>query len=101
MKVTAHNYSNGPRGLEYSGFRADMFIDGKLAARVWNDGNGGPNAYQWMGDYANHRGFTPPKAVQDWLDSLPPVSYHGHSIQLDLDCVFEDAIDAYRAARAN
>ena len=94
MKLTVSNYREGQMGLEYHGFRTDLFIDGTLAATVHNDGNGGPNAYQWKGPYAVNNGL--PQAVRSWLDSLPTVTYFGHELKRDLDWVVADAIEAQK-----
>lgn len=100
MKLTIHNYRESQMGLEYHGFRTDLFIDGFLAATVWNDGNGGPNAYQWKGKYADHKGFKPPMDVQAWLDSLPTVPYYGHDLKRDLDCMVDEAVEQHMAKAA-
>lgn len=94
MKLTINNYSESPMGLEYHGFRLNLFIDGQLAATVHNDGNGGPNTYQWKGKYEGHKGFRAPQDVQDWLASLPTISYYGHDLKRDLDCMVDEALQA-------
>lgn len=96
MKLTVSNYSEGPMGLEYHGFRLNLFLDGSIAATVHNDGNGGSNTYQWKGPYAAHKGYRPPQAVQNWLDSLPTITYFGHELKRDLDCMVEEAIEAQK-----
>jgi len=92
MKLTVTDYRPSPVGLEYAGFQATLHIDDTPAARVWNDGNGGPNAYQWIGPYTGHTGFQPPADVQAWLATLPPVTHYGYEIQRDLDCMVEEAL---------
>jgi len=79
-------------------FIADLFINGELAAEVRSNGNGGAYLYRWTGKYAGHKGFFPPKDVQDWLDSLQPMTYYGKTIKRDLDCMVDETFGMPRTA---
>ena len=56
---------------ETTAFNAELWIDGKLAAHVENDGGGGPNFLRWVDMMHGKSAFQ--KAFDAWTEAMPPV----------------------------
>jgi hypothetical protein len=96
MKMTVKNYKHMNIGHEGGALKCDLFIDGVLAAKVENMGDGGPNRYQWVG-YASQ--WMTPANVQAFVDAQPEQKMAGMMCKPDLDCLVDDAIFDFQVAK--
>ena len=100
-KITVSKYKHCHSGMEGDAFSCDMAVDGVLCASVSNDGNGGPNFYQWKD---NPKARDARKLVNAYVASLPlDMRFGPPGIQPNLDCVLyntmRDAQEQKRLAR--
>lgn len=67
-------------------FTCTLYVDGKKAASVSQDGHGGGNDYRWSDpDLA--------KRVHTYAESLPDVAFDGGFLSNDLDLTIENLIN--------
>ena len=69
-------------------FSAEIWVDGRLLARVRNEGRGGSNNY----DFNLTTDGTRWKEFSDWCKAQPPHVSQGYTIPCDTDLVIYDLI---------
>ncbi len=71
------------------GYTCKIYLDGKLAAECYNDGNGGGNAYDFKSDELKAK-------VYAYVESLPactPCTYFPEGLERNLDIVIDEVIN--------
>lgn len=85
MKIEIKNFRPSPAFSEETlAFTARVYVDGKYAFDVKNDGNGGSHYYMGDRDKA--------AKAEAWARSLPPKVYEGMELPSDLDLVIDDLV---------
>lgn len=67
-------------------FTCTLYVDGKKAASVSQEGHGGGNDYRWSDQNLAKR-------VHAYAESLPDVTFDGGSLSNDLDLTIENLIN--------
>jgi len=87
MKIELKNIKHAAfASRETDCFSASVYIDGKLAGTVENDGQGGPN---------NYHGGNLCVALTMHAKTLPPYEFDGHSVEKSADCVINELLSAH------
>jgi hypothetical protein len=97
VKIEIRNYRSCKGLGESDPFSCTLYLDGKRAAHVQNDGNGGCYRFDWMpADGRVHDGPTA-KQFYAYVDALPEEDCYGTMLKPSADMVVGRAIDAMLA----
>jgi len=93
MKIELKNIKHSEfASAETNCFEASVWIDGKRAGTVKNDGQGGPNMYH---------PWTLENVLNEYAKTLPPVNAFGYEIQDDADTLIHPILTAWLTNKEN
>ena len=82
-------------GMEGGGFTAVLTVDGKRAALLSDDGNGGSVRADWTPGDGKFHGGPVCKRVQAYADAVPPTPCFGHIGPMTLDYLLATTVSAH------
>jgi len=91
MKIELKNVSyNKKLSQETSAYAADIWLNGVKRGSVQNAGHGGPDMF-----YPHTLG----NEIETYAKTLPPVEFHGSSLEQNADMVLGEILNTYLAAK--
>jgi len=89
LKIKSLKTWNSPDG---GGFECDLFVDDVKSAHVYNGGHGGPNDYRWTSSVIE-------ETVAKFVRTVPKRKAYGSMLNVSLDWLVDEAINAFTKAR--